>query len=722
MAEVKFSQDLFIGKNELERFKLFLDKNGWRQHFIQMMLTPGVIKNKYIDASFQNGKVEVEDLVNFKIRIQQLKAVDKDGQFIYLNDIKKITIPFQDLWYWVKCSYISTSIEKGTFSLDTQGNLTGVSSELTKILRGYPNFQQRIKFTNATLNTGEYDIIEVTSDTSAVLQGSNFQAETNLQLSVVGTFTPGVVISTQNKFPFIYDSAIVELVQESTPNTPPSKVIGSEFYLARVRARITGGVTYIIDIQDKRTEILLDNDIYKQIQLLANPAVGIEQIRWQNDYSNKNLNDVRVGWGVKGNTWSVDATLNEVFLSNADGGLIKDVSSIISGQFNGWRLYSPKGTYGVIQSTTPSGGGVKCRLDYLNIDDFSSDGGTTLYSQPVLITPDAEEIEFSFKENGQPNEFRYRFNINEIYGTCPVQINSSSSTVYTVQYRYRNVADYTQFVNIPNDGTNGYYAEDQFDATGSLIISPTRTTYTGAQITLLTSTNGVFSAALIALLLGLGEPVLLNGFAVVDNVTTVDITAGTAFINGKIVQVNSYSGSYPIYLNSSGQYVVSLPAGQSILFDPYTSQYFDDVIKRHTTKAYEVIQLEQVEATFFTGTGLGKWKWKGFAKCNGQNSTIDRQEFIMIGSSANTGFQIGQSGGGKTHTIVQANLPNINLATETLYHGKRGTGNDPDDNIAAPGSPNSGGAFTISVPLGGSGTAINHLNPYKPVVYLQRMP
>jgi hypothetical protein len=344
-----------------------------------------------------------------------------------------------------------------------------------------------------------------------------------------------------------------------------------------------------------------------------------------------------------------------------------------------------------------------------------------LYTQPVIITPDAEEIEFSFKENGTLNEFRFRFNINEIFGVCPVQINSNSSTIYTVQYRYKNIDDYTQFVNIPDDGI-GYYNENQFDSSGVIIGSPVRTTYTGGQITLLTSTSGVFSAALIALLLGLGEPVLLNGFVVVDNITTVDISAGTAFINGKIVKTNSYSGPYPIYLNSSGQYVNSIPAGESVLFDPFTSQYFDDVIKRHTTKAYEIIQLEQVDETFFTGTGLGKWKWKGFAKCNGQNSTVNREEFMMIGAKVgSSGFEIGDSGGAKTHTLTQGNLPNVSLSTQTLYHGKRGTGNDPDDNIAAPGSPNSGGAFTITVSLGGNDTPVNHMNPYKPVIYLQRL-
>ncbi len=665
MSEVKFSNDLFIGKNELERFKLFLDKKGWRQHFTQKMLSPGIIKNPYTDSSFQNGKVEVEDLVNFKIRIQQLKAIDKNCELILLNDIKKISIPFQDIWYWVKCSYISTNVEQGTFSIDTSGNLTGVSSELTKVLRGYPNFQVRVKFANATLNTGEYDIIEVSSDTAAILQGDVFQSETDLQLQIVGTFTPGIVVPTLNKFPFVYDSSTIELVEESTPNVAPTKVAGVEFYLARVRARIEGGSTYIIDIQDKRTEILLDNDVYKQIQILSNSITAIDQIRWENSFSNKQSNNVRMSWGVRSSTWSVDTTLNEVFLSNAEGGLIKDISTIVADQFVGWRLYSPKGIYSNILSVTLSGGGVKCRLDRLIIEDFSSDGGVTLYTDNILLTPNAEEVNFSFLEVGTKNEFFFKFNINDKYGFCNVPINSTTQTQYLIKTRYKTVNDYTQYINIADDVTNGYYNENQFDSLGDLIVSPVRTTYSNSLVYLLTSVSGSFSSGFIALLLGFNEPIILKGCIVTDNGGTIDVTAGTAFINGVVISVNAYSGVDNVYLNSSGQYVLPLPANESILFNPFTSQYFDDVVKRHTTKQYEVISIEQVDETKWDGTGLGKWNWKGFARCNGQNGTVDRRGIFAVGASDVAGdYDIGDSGGSETHTLTNAEKGKLTVSVK----------------------------------------------------------
>lgn len=715
MSNFKFSQNGFLGKVELEMFKLFLDKGGWRQHFIQTMLSPGIIKNKYTDPSFQNGKVEVEDLVNFKVRVQQLKAIDKDGEFLYLNEIKKLTLPAQDIWYWIKCSYLSTTIEKGTFSVDTQGNLTGLLSELTKILRGYPNFQQRIKFANATLNTGEYDIIEVLSDTSATLQGSNFQAETDLQLIVVGTFTPGVVIADVDKYPFNYDSCMIEFVQETVTNFPPSKVTGKEFYLARVQGRIEGGITYVIEIQDKRTENLLDNDIYKQIQSLLNPIVGFEQVRWQNDYSGKSYNDVRVGWGVRSLTWGVDTTLNEVFLSNAEGGIIKQINQIVADQFVGWRLYSPKGTYAIIQSVIPSGGGVKCRLDKLIIDDFSSDGGATLYAQPIIITPDAEEIEIVFNEVGKPNEYCYLFNINEKYGVCAVPVNSDTQTIYNVQYRFKNIADYTQLINFADDVVNGYYNENQFDINGNIIALPVRTAYSGSAITLVTSVIGGFSAAFLAMLLGFKEPILLNGFDVVDvgggNIT---ISAGTAFINGKIVKAVAYSGPSNIYLDSTGNYVFILPAGESVLFDHLTSQYFDDVLKRHTTKAYELLYIEQIDSDFFVN-GLGKWKWKGFAEADGANGTVDRRKFFVVGrDEAVANYHIGDSAGTTEHIVTEDNIQQFTInpqgSNNTSGIGHAVNGGDADD-------------ATYPITIGdATPTPIPHVPPYKPTVILMRLP
>src|SRR5690606_6085630 len=104
--------------------------------------------------------------------------------------------------------------------LSANGSLTGSGGELLTTLRGQPNFPSKIRFTKdelkygPLLNTQDYDVLEVIDDNNAVLNGVSFQAEDNLSLSVVGTFTYGAPINPADKLIFNYDSVQVELVEE----------------------------------------------------------------------------------------------------------------------------------------------------------------------------------------------------------------------------------------------------------------------------------------------------------------------------------------------------------------------------------------------------------------------------------------------------------------------------------------------------------------------------
>ena len=70
-----------------------------------------------------------------------------------------------------------------------------------------------------------------------------------------------------------------------------------------------------------------------------------------------------------------------------------------------------------------------------------------------------------------------------------------------------------------------------------------------------------------------------------------------------------------------------------------------------------------------------------------------------------------ETGGAKTHTIAQTNLPDVNLNTTKSFKTEEGADNKGS-------SSGSGGAYeTAVIPLGGDGTAVNHMNPYI-VVYM----
>ena len=96
-----------------------------------------------------------------------------------------------------------------------------------------------------------------------------------------------------------------------------------------------------------------------------------------------------------------------------------------------------------------------------------------------------------------------------------------------------------------------------------------------------------------------------------------------------------------------------------------------------------------------TSLGFGSWSRFGEGKMlvsqNSSDSDFDTAE---------------ETGGAKTHTIAQTNLPDVNLNTTKSFKTEQGA----DDRGSSSGA---GGAYeTAVIPLGGDGTAINHMNPY----------
>lgn len=243
MAYLKFSENLFLGKQELQHFKEFLDNSGFRKFFEISIANYGVVQNAI--GSFTHFQTQIGTNTN-SIKVLAGLAIDSNVQMITLPTIDNIALPANSNWYWVKISYAASSLESGVFSVDSAGNLTGVGSSLLSILRGMPNIPSRIKFPNATLNTGEYDVNTVTNNSSATLSGS-FVNESNLTLSVIGSFAADAVPLSGDKNIFQYDSCSMTLVLETVLNTPPTLISGLEFVIARVQNTGSG-----YNIQDKR--------------------------------------------------------------------------------------------------------------------------------------------------------------------------------------------------------------------------------------------------------------------------------------------------------------------------------------------------------------------------------------------------------------------------------------------------------------------------------------
>lgn len=458
MSKVKISEGIFLGKTELEKLVNSLDVDGFRKFAIQNTVKYGLINNS-ISSTFTNGRVSLGTNA-LTIKHNDLLALDKNGQFIVKTATDNISVPNDGNFYWVKAKYQTSSEEVGTFAIDTAGNLTGTSTKMLEF-RGQPNIPTRIRFTNSSLNTLEYDVLEVISDTSAILQGE-FTSETNLKVSVVGTFTPGLSPSSGNKDIFQYDSCLLSLVQETVLNTRPSFLQDEEFFLARVTI-VSGQVV----IQDKRTEIWKTRADYftNNLSKVNNPLIGVEKIVYDHLFTPRDKNIMYLSWSFRTTNWTTDSSLNKITISAGQGGKYKSTSNFVTGDFDGWRVYTKDGSFARITSSIKSSTQINLTLDVLDPDKYVDS------TQELTICPDVEEIEIIATPNPSDNnelpEIRETFFINKGYAKMHLIAYKDPTCLYNIKYRYKNNSEYSQPAQLPNDPI-GYFTEASFNTDGSL--------------------------------------------------------------------------------------------------------------------------------------------------------------------------------------------------------------------------------------------------------------
>lgn len=492
----KFKENLFLEVIELEKFKESLDSKGFRKTLIDNTESYGLIKNSQLDPSFLNGKVE-QDLDTLggdkTIKIRELNGVDSAGQLLYLPLTSQVIVPDDGEWHWVRVRHKFSPTEKGLFSIGADGTLTGSSeAELLSIFRGMPNFPTRIKFVGSAENILEYDVLEVIDNQTATLQhpaltiggDSEFFPETELQIQVVGTFTPGVVIASGDKFPFQYDSCEYELVQETVFNTKPTFTTGIDFFLARVKVD-----TGVVIIQDKRIDYWQTKASQSLLRVdnNENPLIGVESIRFNHQYSPAHTNILEIAWGMRSDNFTVNTTLNQVTLSSGLGGKFKSTTDFTNGDFNGWRVYTQNGSYSKIISSIKSGSSINLVLDVLDVDNYSTDGGTTFTAQTICVVPDSENIiikcipEPTDTQTFMEKSFPFPINFNNGIAKIELVVYKTPSCDYNIQYRYKTFKLYSEYLAIPDDTVSGYYTEESFDvATGEIkdIGDRVRQTYT----------------------------------------------------------------------------------------------------------------------------------------------------------------------------------------------------------------------------------------------------
>jgi hypothetical protein len=470
MSNLKTTPDLFLEVQEIGRLKKFLDDDGFRQFLLLNAVSFGLVRNK-IDNTFTNGYVS--EGAALTLSHAELKAIDKNGKLIYRPASTGIAVPPDSIWRWVKVKYAISNEEKGTWSIDANGNLTCTSldGELTKVLRGQPNFASVIRFNNTSNNTNKYEILEVVDDNNAKVQGY-FSSESDLKLVVVGTFTPGSVPSSGDDDIFEYDSCALTLVQETTLNTVPTLITNEEFVLARV---MSDGST--LSIEDKRDSFFETPADYNARHLFtsADKVCGVDKITHNFSLGPKDENLITVSWGLRSSSWSFNAKLNQITFSNIEGGRVKpaDVSLLSNGDFDGWKVYTNTGKFYTVRSSLISGGQLIVTLN--NADKNELDG-----TYEITLVPNVEEVEIVFTAHPAdltPNaDRRFVFPVQSSYGVCPVPVYKATNAKFILQYRFKNLKNYSPLRLVSSDAI-GYYNENQYTGNGIIIGSPIRTAY-----------------------------------------------------------------------------------------------------------------------------------------------------------------------------------------------------------------------------------------------------
>ncbi len=465
MSFLKFESDLFLEKQELNRFLRFLDNDGFRKHIVQGSVGYGFVYNENLDEDFINARANLGTNPQ-TVKLNPVVSVDKDGQFAFRELQDNISIPSADgRWWWLRIRHDYNSEEEGLVSISADGTLTGVGTRFTEVLRGQRNFQSKIKFRDGSVNDREYAVVDVIDDENVVLAGQ-FIAESNIRYSVVGTFTEGQPVSEQQKFPFQYDFSLLEWQEELTFEEPPTSTPDREFWIARVS--IQSGQTVI---QDKRSlNIWRTKASYNdwKLDLVDNPLIGVEQIRFDDAFSTREKNNVYVGWGFRSTNWSIDPSLNRLTLSGGQGGVYDDVSAIKDGDFDGWRVYvSAQNKYSKVINTTISGGTqVNLELDTLDPLVFKN------LNHQVVVVPDVENIDIvatnqsnqDFIDQARINRV-FSFPINLGYAILDLLVFADPSCLYNIKHRYKNHFSYSQW-KILQDGE--YLTEISFNDDGTL--------------------------------------------------------------------------------------------------------------------------------------------------------------------------------------------------------------------------------------------------------------
>lgn len=432
MSRLKFSSNLFLEVNELQRFNKFMEEDGWKRAMKAITKNFGIVEN----ASNTYFKVTSKTGSNSVIVINAGLAFDSNMDAIVMEEDLELSVANTGQNRWVILSRGVTNQEKGTVNVNSDGSLSGIGTEFTKVLRGQPNFPVKVKL-DSTQNTEEYEVVSVSSDTSALLSGS-FVNENGMKYSVIGTFTPGFQPTDENKMIYEYDSYSISVVDSADRPT----ISSDEFILAMISFNESGAMS----VSDERINHMFNNPYVQSsaesdtatdplVSLLSTGIVG--GIRSVGSVAAEIELIMEHGYTITRYELQTTSTSNTFVILNGQCNFLS-TGNIPDSMFKGWLLVN------------------RANMKYVVIDDnsnkslFISNFDSSIIQEnnnDFIVVPNFLEIEYEVKVSGNIDRpaipFYFRSSIWNLYTRAKVYAYFQSEDVenfsdeVTISVKYR---------------------------------------------------------------------------------------------------------------------------------------------------------------------------------------------------------------------------------------------------------------------------------------------
>jgi hypothetical protein len=755
MSNLKISTNMHLGKQEMQHQQLFLADEGYRRALLQNSASFGLLKLA-TDPALNNFKIQLGTNPQTVKLTTLSSAIDRDGLLLQAEPFDNLLIPDNGRWNYLLVEHRYSHAEAGTVAVAADGTLTGVGTKFLSCLRGGADYPSKIAFLGPTANVQEYEVVEVVSDTTAVLYG-NLVSEKNQRFGVVGTFSPGAVPPASDRMIYEYDSCLVTVTAEIPDSQnagaylPPVRTAGKQFAVARVK--VVDGNAVIEDLRQEFYQSTATGSL-SAIPLIQNDLIGAEKVQWEPLTSGQTHNVLTVGFGFRSTNWSVDTNLRQITVASGSGGTFKTAAAATNNCFNGWRVYShAKGTYRRVVSTVKSGSQFNVILDVLTPDDFN-DGDT------LAIVPDVEAIEISGTPLNGPATAAFTgvYPIHPGFARCRVSAFAVDAE-YSVYYRFLNSGHKGGLHFLENDPV-GY----EIEASTALnpVVKPVTQLGTVTVVQSPESLQNFKDKIDTGDKFGVQQRTLVNASSIINlqvgrdamnqviegtliltvdhilNLKLEDAKPGNTFyleFNNTMTLGNK---SFKIVQNYPGAgdpaaapskvlldfdtFLVGKAKGKNLLVKcVYNGQNWQ-VFKHISLEALDGVPVGSIvmtdETNFFDGTGKGLGRWNGWQVCDGSPGTPDlRGRFVVGVNPAETEFvAVGANGGTKNETLNISQIPAHVHRQNNFRNGATGSGGDSLRDYSSGG--NTANTDTQST---GGGQPHNNLPPYVALLYVKRL-